>query len=175
MRRRTVISLLTVGTIALAVSLGWPWIDFWMLTGRFVPIENIETLKHPVAVSKWTPAGLLVADGQTVSLPGLNALPADSAALSEAVKRGVEIREDGRVWALVQIHHWCGNDPVREHIARVDLSDMLTFLRIGEPTNSVPQAKFLVRDAGGSFSESGWDIGEFLNFQSWQSMKRLEQ
>jgi len=114
---------------------------------------------------------LSLADGRTVQLPGLRSLPRDSAALSEATKRGVQVHADGRVWGLVRVHHWCGNDPVREHIARVDLSDMMTFLRVGEPVSTVPEAEFLAREPGGTFTEWGWRIGEFLQFQSWESMK----
>jgi hypothetical protein len=114
-----------------------------------------------------------LADGRTVVLPGVSALPDDSPALREALSRGVEVRQDARILALVKIHHWCGNDPVREHVAQVDLSDMMIFLRLGQPTTTVPEAEFRVKEPGGRFSEWGWDISEFLQFQSWQSSKRL--
>ena len=35
-----------------------------------------------------------------------------------ATASGVELAPDGRVYGLVRIHHWCGNDPVQTHIAR---------------------------------------------------------
>jgi len=106
-----------------------------------------------------------------VQLSGLRSLPSQSAALTEATKRGVEVHADGRVWGVVRVYQWCGNDPVREHIARVDLADMMTFLRVGEPTAAVPESEFLVREPGGTFTEWGWRIGEFLQFQSWESTK----
>jgi hypothetical protein len=133
----------------------------------------LESLQHPVPVARWDSAGLHLADGRTVQLPGVTALPEDSPALREALQRGVELRQDGRVWALVRVHHWCGNDPVREHVAQVDLSDMMIFLRLGQPTTTVPEAEFLLAKPGGSFSESGWNISEFAQFRSWQSLKRL--
>jgi hypothetical protein len=61
---------------------------------------------------------------------------------------------------------------VREHVARVDIADMVAFLRIGEPATAVPEADSLVKEPGGRFSEWGWDIDEFSHFQSWQSLKR---
>ena len=104
-------------------------------------------------------------------LPGLRLLPTSSVALAEATKRGVEIQSDGRVWGLVSVNHWCGNDPVKEHIARVDLSDLLLFLRMGEPVTNVLAADYLAREPGGSFTESGWRVSEFMQFQDWLIMK----
>src|SRR3569832_982548 len=109
-----------------------PWINYYLLTKRFVPIKKIETLNNAVAVTRWSSNGLNLADGRIVQLPGIRSLPSESDALTEATKRGVEMAADGRIWGLVRIHHWCGNDPVREHIARVDISEMMTFLRVGE-------------------------------------------
>ena len=171
MRRKTIILLATIAALVLGVVAAWPRISFYTLTGHFSPIEKIETLQNPVAVTRWSSDGLSLADGRTVQLSGLRSLPGDSPALAEATKRGVEVRADGRVRGLVRVHHWCGNDPVREHIARVDISDMMTFLRVGEPAVPVPEAEVLVREPGGTFTEWGWRIGEFLQFQSWQSIK----
>ena len=152
-----------------------PWINYYLLTKRFVPIKKIETLHNAVAVTGWSSNGLNLADGRIVPLPGIASLPSESDALTEATKRGVEMATDGRIWGLVRIHHWCGNDPVREHIARIDLSDMMTFLRVGEPGTPVPAAESLITEPGGSFTEYGWRVGEFYGFQSWQSVKNLDQ
>ena len=78
MRRKTIILLATIGAIVLGVVVAWPRISFYMLTGRFSPIEKIESLQNPVAVTKWSPDGLSLADGRTVQLPGLRSLPSDS-------------------------------------------------------------------------------------------------
>lgn len=171
MRRKNIILWATIATLSLGVFLAWPRLSFYMLTGSFSPIRKIETLQSPIVVSKWSSDGLHLADGRTVQLPGLRSLPSESAALTEATKRGVEIHADGRVWGLVRVHHWCGNDPVREQIARVDLSDMMMFLRVGESVAPVPESEFLARVPGGTFSVWGWRMGEFLQFKSWQSFK----
>jgi hypothetical protein len=176
MTRKAVILLVaTVATLAAGVGVAWPRIDFWMLTGSFAPTREVETLQHPVEVTRWDAAGLHLADGRTVELPGVGALPEDSPAVREAMKRGVEVRQDGRVTALVRIHHWCGNDPVREHVARVDLSAMIIFLRLGQPATPVPETERRAKAPGGSFSKSGWNVGEFLQFQSWQWMHRATE
>jgi hypothetical protein len=86
----------------------------------------------------------------------------------------VEIRANGRVWGLVMAHHWCGNDPVREHMARVDLSDMMTFLHVGEPVGTVPDMEYTAEEPGGRFTDYGWNVSEFFMFQSWQSNLDLQ-
>jgi len=140
-------------------------------TGRSSAGEMIETLQNPVAVTSWTTNGLNLADGRSVRIPGLLSLPAESVALAEATKRGVQIDADGRVWGLVRIHHWCGNDPVREHIAKVDLSEMMIFLHEGEPDATISEKGYLVGDYVSTFSEWGWERAEFSHFQARQRMK----
>jgi len=171
MRRKTILLLATIVALASGANIALPRIQFYLLTGHFSRIQKMEKLQSPVAVTQWGPDGLYLADGRTVPLPGLRSLPVDSPALTEVTKRGVEVHADGRVMGLVRVHHWCGNDPVREHIARVDLSDMMTFLRVGEPVASVPEVEGLAREPGGTFTEWGWRIGEFFQYQSWQSIK----
>jgi hypothetical protein len=119
--------------------------------------DIVEALKNPLQVTGWSAEGLLLKDGRLLKLPGTAPLPDRSRALSEAVKRGVEVGEDGRVYGLVKVHHWCGNDPVRDHIARVDLRRMLEFLSAHEP------------DYGDDcFSESGWSFNAFYGFRQAQ-------
>lgn len=174
MQRKTVILLVTLAVLGLGSILVWPRINFFMLTGHFTPIQKIDTLLNPVTVAKWSSEGLHLADGRTVQLPGVRSLSSDSAALAEATKRGVALDADGRVWGLVRVHHWCGNDPVKMHIARVDLASMMTFLRIGEPVASTTEAEFFNVTPGGTFTEWGWHIGEFEQFQAWERIKNSE-
>lgn len=167
MSRKWILRSLILGSLVAGILMAVPYIDFYMLTGRFTPINRIETLQNSVAVIRWNSEGLLLADGRTVQLPGLRSLPVSSAALTEATKRGIELDANGRVWALVRIHHWCGNDPVREHIARIDLAYMMMFLRVGEPTTRVPEVDFLTAEPGGRFTKWGWNVSEYWHFRSW--------
>ena len=38
--------------------------------------------------------------------------------LALGTKHGVEVGADGRVFGLVRVWHWCGNDPVGYHPGR---------------------------------------------------------
>jgi hypothetical protein len=107
-----------------------------------------------------------------VTLPGISNLPATSDAIAESTKRGVEMGTDGRVYGLVRIHHWCGNDPVREHITRVDISEMLLFLRVGEPVLKLLPEEQGLEQPGGTFSRFGWTVDEFMEFEFWQKLRQ---
>ena len=171
MRRKTIILSAAIVTLVAGVVTAWPRVEYYMITGSFSPIQKIESLRNPVGVTKWDADGLILADGRKMQLVGLRSLPSESSALAEATKRGVEIDVDGRVWGLVRVHHWCGNDPVREHVARVDLAEMLTFLRVGDLLVPVAEPQFLAYEPGGDFSNWGWSVGEFMQFERWQKFK----
>ena len=148
----------------------WPAFSFYRLTGSFAPINQIDTLASPVAVNGWSEAGLSLGDGRVIQLPGFAKLPETSTALTQATTGGVELAPDGRIYGLIRINHWCGNDPVRNHIARVDLADMLVYLKEGQCTTN-PSDEVIQEAApksGGDFSQFGWNISEYLNFQSWR-------
>ena len=165
MTRGSIIVASAIVLTAIGLSFAWPHIDHYLLTARFFPIDKIERLSSPVSVRGWDEACLLLADGRRVQLPEFARLPVKSPALSEATKRGVEIAVDGRIYGLVRVHHWCGNDPVREHVARVDLSHMLTFIREGERTTPPSDSDVMAHETGGQFSEWGWEVGEFGRYQ----------
>jgi hypothetical protein len=142
------------------------------MTGSFVPIRHVETLNAPQTVAGWNKDGLLLASGSLVPVPGLRNLPATSKALAEATKRGIEIQPAGNVVVLVRMWHWCGNDPVREDIQRVDLSDMLTFMKVGDPDKPPPNANLLPDDPESTIDETwGWRVEQLSDFRSWCAMK----
>lgn len=124
----------------------------------------IEELRSAVAVADWSESGLTLVDGRTVSFPGLRLTPELAPALAEATRRGVELAPDGRVYALVRVHHWCGNDPIREHIARVDLARMLLYLSSAASTLT-PDLDLPPR--GGRFTASGWEVSQFQSYPYW--------
>ena len=130
--------------------------------------DDIEDLQHRLQVEGWTSEGIQLADGRVIPLPGIEALPSDSVALAQATRRGVELNSYGRVIGLVRVHHWCGNDPVRNHVARVDLAHLLMFF--GEGRFDLPEA---VSDypnhasAELAFTDVGWNVSEFGNFAAW--------
>ena len=74
----------------------------------------------------------MAADGRTLALPGVSKVIAPASVAKDITENGVEVRPDGTVYALVRVHHWCGNDPVRFQLGRVDLSSLLLLLGEGE-------------------------------------------
>jgi hypothetical protein len=132
----------------------------------------IETLNSPVKVTGWTPSGLSLADGRTLPLPGMKSLPAKSEALDAATRSGVEVGRDGRVYGLVRIGHFCGNDPVREHVTRVDLGFMLEYLHEGESLGLPVFEGVTVPRALGSngFSMGYWGWSYLGDFRAWSSL-----
>lgn len=174
-RRKATIICVSIAVLSVMALVTKPRIDFFILTGHFFPVHKIETLGNPIAVKGWTGAGLLLTDGRTISFPGIHSLPNVSPALTAMTERGVEMAPNGHVFGLVRIHHWCGNDPVRLHIARVDLSEAMMFLRVGQTDAPVPESASAAREAGGRFSERGWNISEYSRFLGWQCMKDSPQ
>jgi hypothetical protein len=137
--------------------------------GRSGRRSHIETLNNPVTVTGWTFSGLNLSDGRVLPLPGIQALPSSSVGLAHAVQHGVEISEDGSVYGLVRVHHWCGNDPIRHHLARVNLSHLLAYT--GEVTYVGPLdpdlRKFTTDTVGGRFSTYGFEVGEYFGLRLW--------
>src|SRR5262245_51103401 len=130
--------------------------------------DIIDTLNTPTKVATWTERGLVLVDGRTIPLPGLRRLPAESTALTEATREGVEVRSDGHVYGLVRVWHWCGNDTVRHHVVRVDLGRLLIFLDQGDHVEvKSPPCGYSCQSLGGKFGEYGWDLSEYGMFKDW--------
>ena len=123
----------------------------------------VEKLHDPISVEGWTDRSLLLEDGRNIYVPGVSHLPKESAPLSEATKRGVEVANDGRIYGLVRINHWCGNDPVRYHLARIDIGHMLSFL--GEQQDASNESADV--EYGSSFTKWGWNMSEYVKYQQW--------
>jgi hypothetical protein len=63
-----------------------------------------------------------------------------------------------------RIWHWCGNDPVREDIRRINLTNALTYLRVGDPIVP-PDPDRLTTRSSDPFNASGWNISDYLDFE----------
>lgn len=138
-----------------------------MNSGRRRVIECLDT---PVEVSSWSGASLTLSDGRTVPLPDVRGLPVKSEILKAATRRGVEVADDGRIYCLVRVWHWCGNDPVAEQIARVDLSHLLIYVE--EVESTLPEKPdFSARpDACEGLCRDAWDPSDYGQFQVWRSL-----
>lgn len=92
--------------------------------------------------------------------------------MSAATVDGIEVRGDGRVYGLVRVHHWCGNDPVVEHYARVDLAHLVLYFeeRRRALAEEPASAESHTRDESSEFSEFGWQVGDFMSFKDWSEL-----
>lgn len=154
--------------LVIAIVVGWGPCDHFMLTGRFFPVDQIETLHSARPVAGWTAETLLLTDGTRVPLPGLTKLPQASIALEAAVAQGVEIAPNGEVYGLLRIHHWCGCDPVRHHIAKINLARLLRSIGEGEPECKALDDWFRERPRF-QYSGFGWDVAGWMQFRQFET------
>lgn len=150
----------------------WTWV--WVLTVTCVAVlvsfalspkrSIIEELTNPKRVVGRTFTGLVLEDGRRIELLGVRELRPEEETpfLNTACSQGIEI-DRGPATGLMKIHHWCGNDSVRTHIARVDLADLVLY--VGDGTGS---ANFLPERADRSLTKSGWNISNYVVFLNWR-------
>jgi hypothetical protein len=132
------------------------------------PVNSIiEELDDGVQVTGWNAQGLLLEDGRTLPLPGILELPVHSRMLPSMIGRGVEITWTGRVIGLIDIRHWLPRDPIRRHIARVDIARVLQF------TGEVPGDYGVAIGAKGpifdDIDDRGWNGQCYQFFQDWSA------
>ncbi|HKQ38759.1 MAG TPA: hypothetical protein VJ063_11825 [Verrucomicrobiae bacterium] len=159
-----------ISTFCAAAVFVWPRvrarIEFYQLTGHFRPIERTHYLGSTNLVTTWNSDGFRLADGRLVQLPGFQKLPEKSDALSEVIKYGIELGTNDRVYGLVRVHHWCGNDPVKRDIVKVDVAKMLAFLKEGELLPGHKEAiAFAELGPLRGFSEWGWNMSDYVTFK----------
>lgn len=164
-KRRFQFSLksLVIATLICGVLMGAGIFAWRIWQGR---TEIVESLADPQGVSGWTSQGLQLADGRTIALPGIDELPAKSVTLEFAVKHGVEL-QDGRIFTLLEIYHWCGNDPVRKHWVRADLAHALRHTQEVLPVGDAGQVQWLPNPLGEQYllRQRLWDPGVYGNFK----------
>jgi hypothetical protein len=97
---------------------------FFRLTGAFKPKQIIETLVSPLRIVAVNESGLITSEGKLLTLPGVPSIPKQPRIAKDILDYGIELNTNGSTYALIHVHHWCGNDPVRFHLARVDLSSL---------------------------------------------------
>ena len=152
--------------LALVAVLTFTFVELDLFSPR--PVDIVEVLEHPRSVAGWTEHGLTLSDGSILPLPGIGELPSESIPLAQATQHGVEVDPNGRVIGLVRLHHWCGNDPVRLHLVRVDLAHLLMYFEEGnvDPPRVLPDYPDALRTYV-LFSEYGWDLSQFSEFVWW--------
>lgn len=162
---------LVIASLVAGALLGAGFVAWGIWKGR---TEIVEGLSNPQEVTGWTAQGLQLADGRTIALPGIDELPAKSVTLNFAVKHGVELQGD-RAYTLIEIYHWCGNDPVRKHWVRADLAHALRFTQEILPVGEGDRAKWLPNPLGGQYLQRRrlWDPSAYYGFK--QQEERANQ
>ena len=166
------IRLIIIAVITLVV--GGSALHF-LLTGWPFPKRIVDRLNNPRQVSEITAAGLVTSDGALVKLRHVSELPTNSVVVRAAVERGIEVDDRGRTFGLLRIWHWCGNDPVRYHLARVDLSD-LVLASGGKPDSGIQQDTLdtlIQKDRELRYGEHGLNISDFCRIQHVSDMLEM--
>jgi len=103
--------------------------DHWQRTHRR---SVIEQLKDPTYLALIRKDGLVDMTGKVILPPEISAMPVFPGSVTrDLYKYGVEVQKDGNCVGLMQVHHWCGNDPVGFHLARVDIARLSTAIDSG--------------------------------------------
>lgn len=146
-----------------------------LLTGPLLPRRIVERLNNPVQVKQITSIGFITADGRLIKMDHVKEVPTNSVVVREAVSRGIELSEDGRTFGLLKIWHWCGNDPVRYHIGRVDLSALILAAG-GKPDPDIPQEVLdrLFHPARAlDYGEHGLNVSDYGSIRRMAAMPEL--
>jgi hypothetical protein len=129
-------------------------------------IQIVDSLKNPIMIQAIEPHYLVGEDGQKIALPYVLQLPVTNEVFSAALSRGVEIDTHGNVYGLLKIWHYCGTDPVRLHIARINLTALVIllepdFIHLTVDTAEATRIQNFIRfgsKAGSTYSEHGWSV-----------------
>jgi hypothetical protein len=125
-----------------------------------------EKLESATPVASVESHGLHLSDGRFVGWGLAEPVPTELAALDAITAHGIEIGTDGRAIGLVQVHHWCGNDPIREHLARIDVGHLLEFLG-GRPTPEGEEPLDFT-EADTQFTQWGWNVSSWRASERWR-------
>lgn len=131
-----------------------------VLTGCPIPLVHVDFLNDGVNVSSTDGNRLLLPSGGSVVVPGVRYVPTNEVVCA-ALKRGIEVTPEGRVFGLLNIHHWCGNDPVCYDRRRIDITSLCWAVDV-----ECWDPPFPSDDSGGShehfkFRSSKISIGKF--------------
>lgn len=126
----------------------------------------VERLENPTAVVSVEADGVRLSDGRFFSWGLGMPVPPHLAALGALTAHGVDVAPDGRMSGLVEVWHWCGNDPIRKHLARVDIGLVLEFLGGRNAPGEGQPLDF--GEGDGQFEARGWRVDNWYAFERWR-------
>ncbi|PWU18900.1 MAG: hypothetical protein C5B50_07740 [Verrucomicrobia bacterium] len=100
--------------------------DWNQLRRRYFPKHIIETLNSPVRITRFSTNGLITVDGKVLPVPCVSYLVYPKSVYEDILHNGIEIGTNDTLYCLARVDHWDDNDPVTFHLARLDLSSVLT-------------------------------------------------
>jgi len=130
-----------------------------------MPRSVVEELHGPVSVADVSAHGMTLADGRFQGWGADEPVPLDLVAIPALTVHGIEVDPAGRAFGLIDVHHWCGIDPIRKHVARVDVGRVLEFLG-GRATPGGHEALDF-SGADGHFTPYGWNVSSWWSFEEW--------
>jgi hypothetical protein len=145
-------------------------IGIWLVLVSFlITRQHIDELDNPKTVSQIYPHGILLQDGTLVELPYITEMPVKSPVFQAALKHGIEINQDGNVYGILKLWHYCGNDPIRLDLRKVNLSDLAAFLHPKGATEKYSVELYIQDDNAlkyfNHYSSHGWNYGTYLWFK----------
>jgi hypothetical protein len=173
-RKRFHFSLRTLIIFCVSVGLALPLavgIFNFFTTGHLAPIRIIETLNNPIPVDGWDADGLILSSGARLILPNVAHLKPGGVPLDEFLKNGVE-QSNGRVYGIVKVWHWCGNDSCREHYARIDIGYLIEFCSAGELIEDISEVDVPPWVLPLRIGPYGWNISDYYTFISFVEHRR---
>lgn len=138
-----------------------------------LPWYDIASLRHPQRVLSWDSTGLVAARSGRISLPVSSISRFPPGAIDAVTARGIEADSTGKVYALVQIHRWCGNDALQHQVVRVELHRFVAYLTMLAEARStrrlIPSTDELwARPSSRMFNQFGWRAEVYADFKYWE-------
>mgnify|MGYP000512293578 CR=1 FL=1 len=135
----------------------------------------VDELDSPVAVKKIVGKYLILESGQQVTFEGIKKIPDQSSVFQKAIVNGVYVSDEGYAYGLLKIWHWCGNDSVREHIAKVDLGVLAGLLDHKQVEEDIPYSEnkfsFIhpkMKEFINDYDDHGWSVSKFIQYENFK-------
>lgn len=149
-----------------------------LMTGSPIPLWHIESLDSPIKVSKAKSDVLLLENGSSLKLPNINTIPHTNPLFQAAISEGIEVDPEGKVFGLLWMSQYCGNDPIKWRRLKVNLAELSGLLKpdgMSEEILPVSELNFFQERTDSLQSgRRGLKISVFDNIQMRQIRKLIE-
>jgi hypothetical protein len=156
-----------LGKLILGVVLVFMGVHF-LVTCCPIPLFRIDHLRNPQRVLSIENTALILEGQSRINIPHILQIPRSNAVFKAAISHGVEVCETGRVYGLIKMHHYCGNDPMRYDRRKVNLTELIGTIEpssLDIPIDSVEKVQIVSNlsvhaESLSSYSDkSGWRMG----------------